>query len=377
MIMQVEHINKYFNSNPAIFLLAIASLVGFSSFMSLKLPMSEWHASNLSFDYGFEYIKRGLPGQFIHLFFGNNLNLLQLQNIALGIYGIFVGLLVIFFFIFFRFNPLLAFAILISGFSLQQFGYEIGRVDQINFIILLLCIFCSFIRQLPSMLNLIIQCCGCLTMLLVHEAAILLFIPLLLSLQYFRKEPIGLLIFLFIFSSLCFCLNIYFGKLNTHSFEELVLYSTNANTGFNIDSSALSIYEKSLSDNILNTLDRLFSKKTLSRMLLIIVVSLPALLIIKACFIQITKERSSVDKLAFIFPAIAVIPLFFLGIDFYRWISILLFCYFLLITSLIHHLKLKLNISYKYILAAIIFGIYSGPYGITVALPERLQLIGL
>jgi hypothetical protein len=371
---------QYQTPQKALLLFSIFAVIAtFITLQILTLPLSEWMASHWLYDYQQGFIKRGLTGEVLAFIAGEaSASLTFIENAALTVYTLLVLALLLFVFFIFKQSPSLAFTFLLSGFSIQQFAYDFGRFDQINYLLSFIAIAMLF-THLPQLIKLgLLMTLSC-TMLLVHEASLFLNIPLLFTLYFFllkqsNSNHLPLLLSCYSAVILATAISItLFGKpldlaLLTQSIKQKAL-------GFDVHSGAISLHANNLSDNIALTLERLMSEKTASRMLRILLVSLPCILLFKAWFKALKPELNSSEKLLCILCFASIAPLFLLGIDFYRWIAMGLLNSFILLAVLSHLKKQPFTAHKGYIITAIIAGIYCGPYGISTGMPERLQLL--
>ncbi len=350
----------------------------FVGFMCIKSPIGEWMATLWLNNYSDGYVKRGLTGEILSTFFLHNAGSLVVIHtvmklvLALLSFGLIALLLRL------TSNHWLIVSVLLSGFSLQQLAYDVGRFDQINYLLAVFGIFVLIQNKLSDWIKFFVLQALLVVMLLIHEASLLMIMPLLsISLYFFTSDSskkillptIIVTISAIIFASLL---------LNTNPLVESDLAKTveQRAVDFEIDDGALNVQTTSLSENIQMTLERLKSKKTRSRFLRLFLVTIPFILVLRIWYKQLRSVLSKKEEYLLFIPALAMLPLFIVGIDFYRWLSMMLLNTTLLFLLVSHQRKVELDAPPKYFIAMIIAGIYSGPFGVSTGMPERLVLIG-
>jgi len=158
----------------------------------LKIDVGCYKYTQYLFNYEYEFIKRGFVGEVLSLFF-DRLNYEVVCYLSL----IFLILLSVFFFNIFissfnRKNDIskLIFSIMVftSPLTLQHFIYDFGRFDILNFTITFLCFF--IIEKFYKKILLVLILIGSLMflMLLIHEAAFFMFIPVIFAYWFFKNS---------------------------------------------------------------------------------------------------------------------------------------------------------------------------------------------
>ena len=144
--------------------------------------------------------------------------------------------------------------------------------------------------------------------------------------------------------------------------------------GFELDKQALSSYNYSLGHHFQQSLQRLTADKTFSRILRIIAISAVtiaiAVIILKRAFTQ-----HAAKGWLLLIPVLAVLPMFILGIDFYRWLAAMQLNFFVVAAYYLWSEDIKLDLAWPLLAAWYVLAIYSGPFGVSVAMPDRMYLI--
>jgi len=364
-----------FNKKP-LFLsyLALILVAIFSSQFDL---VEDWKGTHWLMSYELEFIKRGFVGSAAPYLFSFPISLEQISTASYAVYFLLSIFLILYVAPAFKDDILLITLLLSSGFALQQLGYDIGRFDHIVLLLTLTSLkIIPLCKSNPAVITILLILLSALSML-VHEAAALIAIPLTfsaLSITMIKNEKSYLPPSIYLASSICiFFVIIIVGSPTTPPEQWIAFLQSKANFTINLNSAAVT--HNSLQDNIQISIERLISTKTANRMLLVFVFSSSYIYIIYRIFQkQLINENRSIVFLTLL-PIIATIPLFFLGLDYYRWIALAMLNTLLILTFLRHMTEKKpINISRKALFILAIFTIYAGPLGISIALPDRLML---
>lgn len=344
-------------------------------------PISAWTASLWIIDYPDEFIKRGLLGSVLQFLAPSYFTSISGINILChSILLLLTVLLTVYFAKAFLGQRLFTTALLVSGFSIQQFIFDAGRFDQVNFVLSFLALFLIQLVNKPLFVTFFASLIS-ITMLLIHEAAIFINIPLVFIALYFKQEAYSQAKHLLIGYSLA-CLVVMLlialnGMLNTTSYSQWLISINAKPIDFVIDENAMQFLDNTLLTNIQLTLDRLFDKKTLSRIVRLLLLSVPTFFVMRSVFISVKSFIGNKAYLLFL-PVVSVLPLFLLGIDFYRWLAILQLNFFVALAIFClasPSIREALAVNKPTLALMIVFGLYTGPFGISVAMPERLMLL--
>ena len=255
--------------------------------------------------------------------------------------------------------------ILLSPAVFLQAGYDLGRYDYINYVIFFLSL--HFARRG----NMII--CGLLSslaILFIHETYIFLWLPVIIC--YFIAHDKNLwfrvLCFIVIPSFIALMVVIGFGGLDDQAI--VAIYNRYPVLGMgNTPSSPLYVWKSTLIQNLKFTLHHWWSAKQVIRFF--IGTTYPIFVFV---YLRKIYKANSLAIDLFLLSPFFCIPLFFVGIDFYRWMAILSFNLIIVgIERLDMHQKATahpLNIPHsKKLYLVLIFFFLTGPLGIDCPFP--------
>ena len=363
-----------YESNATKWIVVIASvfLTVLLAITYVSPSISEWTASLWVIDYPGEFIKRGLIGALLNTAFAEGtISLASINLFANAVLFLLSALLALYFSLAFIRKPVLILVSLLAGFSLQQYIYDVGRFDQINLLItvILLLLLNYKMNALNFMASVVLSAC----MLLIHEASVLINVPLIFASLLIKqpKQPYwaGTYLVLLVAAFLCV---VYWGALDHLDYPDWMGLITSKKLGFGIDHNAISVVGNSTSYNLSLAFDRLSSPHTYGRFLRVMLVLIPFFILFRQCRSMLSLSLGGRSNLIFL-PVLACFPLFFLGIDFYRWIAAILMGCLLLVGFCMMQKDVEFipnRIGNKTLFAAVVFSVYSGPLGISVALPE-------
>lgn len=334
------------------------------------LSMTNWKASHWLITYEHEFVKRGLPGQILAYFKYDNISKTDITDIASVIYLLLVFLLGILFYSAFRNKIILPLVILLSGFSVQQFFNDLGRFDQINYILLIVSFFIWNRFKESGFITITFLSS---IMLFVHEASALLVIPIFVSFlcvlvleskcdKSFLVKYIAVVVTAFIGVFLN-------GSDGSWTRDDYFGLFKSRNPDFYIERDVIDILFYSLKDNMAYTWGYLYRFETIKSIALLALVSSPYLWL----FYRLVKSLEIKNIGLFLIPVISILPMFFIGKDFSRWYASILFNIFILCAFLSVELYKGVNVSrVSYVLlgACIVVSYLFGSYGIVNALPE-------
>ncbi|ALH95123.1 hypothetical protein [Acinetobacter equi] len=211
------------------------------------------------------------------------------------------------------------------SFTLSEFILEAGRFDQIFQILTLL-----FLFILIKIKSYIISSLYILLIIplitITHEAGIIIFLPLILSIYYLEyKKIIPIIVFLAL-SIISITLISHFGKINTLHLEKLIS-TYEEYRGYNefaFRTTSLSLYE-----NLLMNWHSLIERKTFIPIILSLIIIYPVIRLI-------TISISKTSYLYYFIFTMSPLALSLIAYDYFRWISLFLFNFFILFTYLIN-----------------------------------------
>lgn len=246
--------------------------------------------------------------------------------------------------------------------TLANLGYDLGRFDQL----LILCtIFSLYFIYKGELLKLIaISIIG----LLIHELFLIMFLPMLLYVTVSHSK-LGLRETRYLVGTIASVLALlfFFGKIESKSFQEIA--ATITVEGFNFGDYGR-IWKSTFWENIRYTFDSIatFSSGDLTKLALGATYTVLTFLLLIMIF-----SYNHLDWRGFALIFFASLPIFFLGLDYSRWYSLMIingFVYFVFL--IIHSEKSRMQITNQHrtvILLLLIIGIILGPIGIIRSFP--------
>jgi hypothetical protein len=340
--------------------------------------VDDWKATHWLMSYDLEFIKRGAVGSITSNISTLPISLEQISFAAYCVYFLLAISLVLYIAPAFKNDKILITLLLSSGFALQQLGYDIGRFDQIVLLLTLITLkIIPLAQSKPALVTALLILISGLS-IAIHEASALIAIPVTFSAlsifmiksdESYRYPSIYLISSISIFFAI-----IIIGRPTTSPEQWLVFLQSKSDFEINLNSAAVT--HNSLKDNIQISFERLFNMRTANRMFLVIFFSSVYLYVMYKVFKkQLLKEDNRIVFLALI-PIIATIPLYFLGIDYYRWLAIAMLNTLLTLAFLRQNSEMiSMNFSRRTLFILAIFTLYTGPLGISIALPDRLMLL--
>lgn len=367
---------KKFSINPTYLSIVILIIV---SILSTQLAIVDgWKGTHWLMSYEFDFIKRGMIGSVTQYIFPIPISLEQISLLSYSIYFILSISLIAYILPAFKNDIFFITLLLASGFSLQQLGYDIGRHDQVVLLITLLSLklITTYKRKLFTLTAFLITL-SALSMV-IHEASALISVPLVfsaLTISAFKLKQGYAPAFFYLTSSIIIFIIIIILGAPSVSAESWVSF-LQQRSAFEVNLNAAAVTHNSLKDNITISMARLISNETANRIALVLFFSIAYFYAIyKIIKIQLCNEQKIIHFFTLL-PAIATLPLFILGLDYYRWIAIAMLNTLLLLTFIRYTTDAKpINLPKKALYILALFTLYTGPLGISIALPERLMLL--
>ena len=167
---------------------------------------------------------------------------------------------------------------------------------------------------------------------------------------------------LIVISIVLFCI-VLFGKADYPGTLKFLSYQT----GFNVDTFPISVWTSSLSENVVFTFERLNQLNTWQSLGRDVVILFIYLLLYLIPF----KNKNLSWSLKFILIApFAILPLFIVGIDFSRWVGLMIFNMFIAFLVVWHQIyqntnKIETNKKYLYLSYFVMVLGLTGPLGTT------------
>lgn len=341
--------NKYINTSNANYILIglfilFNLLFIFPRLAVMKLPpddlVANWATLQYFFSYRLEFMKRGLIGTLLDIFNIQPtlktiwiLSLLFANMVFILIYNylktIFKDLqnsstwIIVFLFLF-----------TISPATAWNFGYGVGRADLFNLAIELLIVYIIIFNNNKS--HIIIPILLVLGILL-HEAFLFMSVPIILALLFDKYVHKKISLSIIMSSSIAICcvvlVIILYGKIDPINFESLYMSIYRKPLPENLPTiNTFMIVTSSLSTNVIFTLKEYFTLHVWKYF----IIALPLLASYSYIYVKPIKFSSLPieKKILFVSPFL-IFPMFILGVDIYRWFSMMLINMFIVSTYFI------------------------------------------
>ncbi len=349
---------------------------------SLEGLISPWNISQYFFTYSDEFVKRGFIGT-IFDYAGLDVNYLSIFTFSIISANLFFVLFYLFAKKSFQTVPNKYFLFFMSLFVISpavsmHIGYDIGRYDSINMTLMVLIIMLIIqpFRYLNTILVIFLICIG----LLIHEAFVFINIPLLMAITYneIKKDNHKIIYFYAeIFTiAVAFLILFLYGKADFLTLDKVKDLSTLLAPSFD-HSSPLKVWTASLDDNVRRTFLSYYHIDTW----LSIAFVLPLLFLyyyFSEKILHFSKMKYS-QKLVFLSP-LGLFPLFFIGIDFIRWVALVISLVFVMFAYLYRYREEYISINTfqiskneKIIAILIIAYTLLGPLGVTNSFPYLIN----
>jgi hypothetical protein len=324
------------------------------------------------FNYRFEFIKRGIVGEIIRIF-----------GWPVTRERFFLFAVMMYFFLLFSwwiyFNRTLKdssnkirnfflLLFLISPATCIHFGYDFGRLEQINIALTFICILLVKERKIAFLAPIVIFS------FFNHEAFVFIGFPMISAVAYYtysnNKEDrrfLWTLLFNLVVSIFAFLFVVSMGSFERIDIEEFTAYI--ANNIENYRQSGHLVPFATLESNVNFTLKKYSEPKTWGQIFNVSTY----FLLVSALYVRLFFHDLKFNKFLVLISPFAVLPLFFLGIDFYRWIALIVVQIFAVSAFFINDLTRlkasKISVSLKIHVIFIMCFSFFGPIGVTCAFP--------
>ena len=361
------------NNKPTVpVLIVLVLIVGISAYAGRVI---DFNYALWAVDYSHGFVRRGLGGEILGWFLSPPYPLAILDLLAAAAFVI-LALLIGWFFLSRRsFSVEAATVILGSGFFLQQLGYDQGKFDV--WLLFLLVVALALIQIRRPLVTLLLLGAVTTIALLMHEGAALIVVPSIVAALWIQplsvKARLQLTGSYFALALAIFSAVYIFGSSDMPA-EQRYLEAVSLMPFLTPDNDVFNIAVRTLSGNVDWALERLEGENTPSRMMLNLAASLPFLLLLGISLLQLWPvSRASVAGAGLVM--ISMLPLYVLGIDFYRWNALILTLVFVYLAYAGHLLGVRFRIPPSILIGCCLFSLWSGPFGVTLALPERGFLV--
>lgn len=265
--------------------------------------------------------------------------------------------------------------------TINQMIYEFGRLDQINLIITILCIY--LIKKYKD-LNFIFLYPLILVGLLIHEAFLIINFPLIFFYWLYKikynnyKNILRYTIFILVIISSLLIINL--GEIKHTTPEEYTKYiETNYGSKF-IHEDTINVFFRSTKDNIIMTVSHLFSFSSFIDHIMFIFILFPTLYIFYKIFRNPFIKYNKDFKLLLI-AAVSPLGLYFLGVDFPRWWALTITNIFIVTILLLEKKEFKESLNKifiknkKIIFVLVFIHIILGPLGVNESFPRIRSIV--
>ncbi len=330
-----------------------------------------------SVDYSFGFVRRGLFGELMGWFFTPPYSPDILSHLFAFFFLGFGVLSAWYFWKSSSVSKLTAFVILCGGFYLQQFGYDQGKFD--IFLLSLFIINILVVDKYHGLKRVLILLAITTLALTMHEGAALLLVPGTLALLFIQREESRQKyksIAMYWITSVVIFAVVYVAGSSDLTPAERYHYASGLMPFLTADNDVFNIAGRTLAENMSWALGRFSEPKTISRMLLNFVAVFPYIVLLSLMVRALWRtSKESVIGLALIIAS--VIPMYLLGIDFYRWNAFLFTLSFIFVVYAGSLHKVEYRVPLPLLTIALVFALWSGPLGVSTALPQRGFLFGL
>ncbi|MBD3750775.1 MAG: hypothetical protein IE931_14935 [Sphingobacteriales bacterium] len=250
---------------------------------------------------------------------------------------------------------------IVSPATAVQFGNDFGRFDPLNMLIMVVSVW-IILNYKAIVINWAIPVLSGMA-ILIHEIYIFTGLPIVLATMYLRSQHVmlylafsslGVVVFVVVLSLFVF------GKADDIStINHLV-----SRAGKGADEFPVAVWTSSVFQNIEFTFERYLQFKTWTGIIRDMIILLPYLLLIWFVLRDVSQKRRFALILVSPF---AVLPLFVLGIDFSRWVSMIVFNALIVLLIVLHYLNgEKKEIAVPKLLWFLLVALgLSGPLGVT------------
>ncbi|MBW7856977.1 MAG: hypothetical protein H3C43_01430 [Leptonema sp. (in: Bacteria)] len=303
-------------------------------FLTLSLTLNQIQVSNFIytgylFNYENEFVKRGFIGEIIRLS-GKPASFELVTQI--GAISLILTTIVFFSISFYGFRNnltetgavLFILTLLTSSATLQHFYLEIGRFDVFNFFLALLCIWISF--RVKSNIKYILILTLCSISILIHEAAFLMYIPMVMGFVLYntttKKQIFYLISTCLLLVTLTWAVST-LGMVKKQNFEQHYLELISQYSNGHIDKGSVAVlhvtdWSKEMTASLMLLLN---SESIVEHKRLLLYLGFFVLLF-SIITLQDFKQNAFNRKHLILIFAISPLTLYPFGIDYYRWWSL-------------------------------------------------------
>lgn len=343
---------------------------------------NDWRYTHWLFSYESGFIKRGLVGSFFELLGLNN------DFFAITYWWNSVVFLVVCAFAYLSFrwlhNGKVSKGVLIFGLvfltssaTVQHFTYDLGRFDSLNFLVTLVLLgVISHYQALPKRMVYALVMTLCALMILIHEAAFFMFVPLVFA-YWLYKDQTGLFYKLIGFVFICI-FTVFIstqGLLKEPEFNEYQA-SLIAKHGTQVSESSLNVLQRDVKSNVAFTAQSLDTKRLIDHLAFFVAFT-PLFYLFFLVFVNTKLNWRMVLLLSSAWAPLVLYPL---GEDHFRWWAMAVTNFFMVLLFLtFQHVEFRNRIAEVFTKKAklsyfiIVLSILLGPLGNPSAYPFTLN----
>ncbi len=302
----------------------------------------EWNFTLWIFDYQSEFIKRGLPGEILR-WTGLNITYDFVSAISLALVFVLLGVMLFVFSAPLRQSPkdlglwLFFLVALAHPATFQHFNFDSGRFDVICLLLSLLSIL--VIARTSKIVACFVVPLLLIISLLVHEASLFMYVPLVFAYWIYREPEPSLLPYkaltLGLLIAVTYLISTH-GLVLNQSFEEHMQALKSVYGDLVVAGSVIVLHKGTLAENIEFTIENALNLRYAVNHIIVMVVLTPlAILLWKVVKIDIpAKTKTNKLRLLLILSAFGPMLLIPIAIDHFRWWSLALTNLFLVLSIL-------------------------------------------
>ncbi len=315
------------------------AIIGFRTLFNIVI-FQDWFGTYWLFTYKYGFIKRGLVGSLSNVLFGE----LHEKKAFIQLFTFLIFLSLLLLLLVYTWRAIKSFChwkatlpILIffsSSATVSFFASEIGRLDQINYLLTLIILI--FLIRYTSLILYFGIGIICAMAILIHEAFLLMNFPIIIALSIFTlyhqkisfRRMIKLISCISIPVLLSFITVLAFGNQESISYNNFI-HEIGLSSDFTPHEHSIRVLYVTYQDNLKNTMQYLFSTDSLKVITSSLIGFIPSLVILFFIWKEIFhKFKTKVNALIlrFIFISnFSITGLYFVGVDYGRWTALLIF----------------------------------------------------
>lgn len=391
----IKVVTKFTYIRQFSFLFLLFLLVVFKSYDYATAPDYAWRFAHWLFNYDYEFLKRALVGTLLKIFDENvsysfvlKLWTINAVIVAVALFALFTALL-----IYSRYKTgiyLYSILMISSSATIGHFVFEMGRLDLINLILYMLGLLISF--HLKNMISLVFLVPLSMFMIMIHEASFLIYIPSLLAFSFYfiqtnthKKTNIYLIFALtFLFLTIWMFLVSLAGKASTWDiYEYIQFYYLKGYEGVFLETS-FNVLDRGLIDNMMHTYENGVSFRRFAQHIAFIFWFMPLVILFYGLTFEYLKFQKNKLLLILVLSCFTSLALYPLGHDHFRWWSLAITNFFIVISFLMladkrimRVISLQMYKKRNIVLLSVLVSLFLGPIGAYEVFPTFKNVIFL